>query len=46
MAKTDILKEIIAKKKEKIILAKQLLPEEELKAKIPGLPQQGRLSRR
>jgi len=37
MAKTDILKEIIAKKKEKIILAKQLLPEEELKAKIPGL---------
>ena len=37
MAKTDILKEIIAKKKEKIILAKQLLPEEELKAKIAML---------
>ena len=37
MAKTDILKEIIAKKKEKIILAKQVLSEEELKAKIPGL---------
>ncbi|MGA2774566.1 MAG: indole-3-glycerol phosphate synthase TrpC [Candidatus Omnitrophota bacterium] len=38
MAKTDILKDIIAKKREKILLAKQLLPEEELKAKISTLP--------
>ncbi|MDD5097269.1 MAG: indole-3-glycerol phosphate synthase TrpC [Candidatus Omnitrophica bacterium] len=38
MAKVDILKEIIAKKKERIILAKQLLSEEELKAKLIGLP--------
>ncbi|MFA5276346.1 MAG: indole-3-glycerol phosphate synthase TrpC [Candidatus Omnitrophota bacterium] len=38
MAKIDILKDIIAKKKEKILLAKQLLPEEELKAKISALP--------
>jgi len=37
MAKTDILKEIIQKKNEKIILAKQILPEEELKAKVTGL---------
>ncbi len=36
MAK-DILKEIISKKKEKLILAKQVLPEEELKAKLAGL---------
>lgn len=39
MAKTDILKEIILKKKQKIELAKQNLPEEELKAKIQGMPQ-------
>ena len=37
MKKTDALKEIILKKKEKIILAKQMLPEEELKAKVQGL---------
>lgn len=39
MAKTDILKEIILKKKQKIELEKQNLPEEELKAKIQGMPQ-------
>lgn len=39
MAKTDILKEIILKKKQKIELAKQNLPEEELKNKIQGMPQ-------
>lgn len=38
MSKPDILKEIIAKKKEKIILAKQQISEEELKAKVQGLP--------
>jgi len=38
MAKVDALKEIIAKKKEKLILAKQALSEEELKQKINGLP--------
>ncbi len=37
MAKTDCLKEIVLKKKERIALAKQQLPEEELKAKIPLL---------
>ncbi|MDD5115454.1 MAG: indole-3-glycerol phosphate synthase TrpC [Candidatus Omnitrophica bacterium] len=37
MAKTDTLKEIVAKKKEKMILRKQQLPEEELKAKVAGL---------
>jgi len=37
MAKADILKEIVAKKKEKIVLAKQQLPEEELKNRIQGL---------
>jgi indole-3-glycerol phosphate synthase len=37
MKKTDILKEIIAKKREKIILAKQDLPEEDLKNKVQGL---------
>jgi indole-3-glycerol phosphate synthase len=37
MGKTDFLKEIIAKKKERIILAKQNMPEEELKAKIQGM---------
>jgi indole-3-glycerol phosphate synthase len=35
--KKDILKEIIFKKKEKILLAKQQLPEEELKAKAQTL---------
>ncbi len=38
MAKVDILKGIITKKKERIILAKQLLTEEDLKAKLIGLP--------
>ena len=38
MAKSDILKEITLKKKERILLAKQALPEEDLKAKIQGLP--------
>ena len=38
MKKTDTLKEIILKKKEKIILAKQNLPEEDLKAKCQALP--------
>lgn len=38
MAKTDILKEIILKKKERILLAKQGFPEEDLKAKLQGLP--------
>jgi len=37
MKKTDILKEIIAKKREKIILAKQNLPEEDLKNRVQGL---------
>ncbi len=37
MAKVDALKEILAKKKEKLVLAKQALPEEELKQKIGGL---------
>ena len=36
--KNDFLKEIVAKKKEKIILAKQQLAEEELKAKAQSLP--------
>ncbi len=35
--KADILKEIVAKKKEKILLAKTSLPLEELKAKCAGL---------
>jgi indole-3-glycerol phosphate synthase len=34
----DKLKEIVSKKKEKIILAKQTFPEEELKNKIQALP--------
>lgn len=38
MKKTDTLKEIIQKKKERIIFAKQSLPEEDLKIKIQGLP--------
>lgn len=38
MKKTDILKDIILKKKEKILLAKQNFPEEDLKAKVVGLP--------
>ena len=38
MAKIDTLKEIIKKKQERIVLAKQQLPEEELKSKMQGLP--------
>jgi indole-3-glycerol phosphate synthase len=38
MKKTDALKDIVAKKKERLVLAKQALPEEELKAKISQLP--------
>lgn len=38
MGKPDILKEIIQKKKERILLAKQSLPEEDLKGKIQNLP--------
>lgn len=38
MGKINILKEIVAKKKENILLAKQILPEEELKTRIQGLP--------
>lgn len=37
MKKPDTLKEIVLKKKERIALAKQVLPEEELKAKLQGL---------
>lgn len=37
MQKTDILKEIIQKKKEKVLLAKQQLSEEDLKIKVQGL---------
>ena len=37
MAKIDMLKEIILKKKERVALAKQQLPEEELKVKVQGL---------
>lgn len=37
MKKRDILKEIIARKKEKIILAKQQIPEEELKSRLASL---------
>ena len=36
MKKPDILKEIVAKKKERLLLAKQALPLEELKARIQG----------
>lgn len=38
MKKTDILKEIVCKKKERILLAKQDLPEEKLKAGVAVLP--------
>jgi indole-3-glycerol phosphate synthase len=38
MKKIDALKDIIAKKKERLVLAKQGLPEEELKAKTLQLP--------
>ncbi len=38
MKKTDILKEIIQKKKEKILLAKQQISEDDLKAKVQDLP--------
>jgi indole-3-glycerol phosphate synthase len=37
MKKTDSLKEIVLKKKEKIVQAKQIFPEEEIKAKIASL---------
>jgi len=37
MPKRDVLKEIIAKKKERLIPAKQALTEEDLKAKVQGL---------
>lgn len=37
MKKQDILKEIVSKKKEKLILAKEQLPEDQLKARIQGL---------
>jgi len=36
--RTDTLKEIIIKKKERLALAKQQLPEEELRSKVDGLP--------
>ena len=38
MAKTDILKDIIAKKKDRLVLAKQSLPFEELKQKAGEAP--------
>jgi len=38
MAKIDILKQIVAKKKEKVLLAKQQLSQEDLIAKLVGLP--------
>jgi len=37
MKKSDTLKEIVLKKKEKLILSKQQFPEEVLKARIPNL---------
>jgi indole-3-glycerol phosphate synthase len=37
MTKKNFLKEIVTKKKESILLAKQSLPEEELKTKLAGL---------
>jgi len=45
MKKKNLLKEIVAKKKESIILAKQNLPEQDLKNKLAGLsPTRGFLS--
>ncbi|MBI4707048.1 MAG: indole-3-glycerol phosphate synthase TrpC [Candidatus Omnitrophica bacterium] len=38
MAKKDTLKEIIQKKNERVLLAKQQIAEEELKEKIKGIP--------
>jgi indole-3-glycerol phosphate synthase len=38
MAKSDILKEIVRKKKEKIILAKQEFPEADLRTRLLSLP--------
>ena len=38
MKSKDILKEILAKKKERIALAKLGMPEEDLKARVEGLP--------
>jgi indole-3-glycerol phosphate synthase len=38
MAKTDILKQIVVKKKERILLAKQQLSQEDLVTKLTGLP--------
>ena len=38
MAKTYILKQIVAKKKERILLAKQQLSQEDLISKLAGLP--------
>ncbi len=38
MAKTDTLKDIVSKKKERIALAKQALPEETLKERVKALP--------
>lgn len=37
MSRRDALKEIVARKKEKITLAKEQLPEEELKSRLTGL---------
>jgi len=37
MSKKDVLKEIVLKKKERTALAKQALPEEDLKARLQGL---------
>ncbi len=37
MAKTDVLKQIVAKKKERILLAKQQLPQEDLISRLAGL---------
>ncbi|MCX5710704.1 MAG: indole-3-glycerol phosphate synthase TrpC, partial [Candidatus Omnitrophica bacterium] len=37
MPKRDVLKEIIAKKRERLVLAKQTLTEEDLKVKVQGL---------
>ena len=38
MAKADILKQIVAKKKERVLLAKQQLTQEDLISKLVGLP--------